>query len=85
VGRTRRDAAGDGARAPRALTMTRRGGEATERRPNPDEEWQLWADWLGEGTSMASIRDDVLAMLAARQIWDSFRLVGEGGENSYGS
>jgi hypothetical protein len=51
------------------------GRPVTEGRPNPEEEWKRWVAWLGEASSQPSIQDDVVAMLAARQVWDSFRLV----------
>src|SRR4051812_13360515 len=48
------------------------------RRPDPDEEWQRWVDWLGEGAGSPSIWDDVVAMMASRQIWEGFRFIYNG-------
>jgi hypothetical protein len=44
-------------------------------RPDPDEEWERWVCWLGEEAAAPSIWNDILAMLAARQIWDGYRIV----------
>ena len=43
-------------------------------KPDPDEEWARWVEWLGEGPA-PSIWEDVVAMMAARQIWEGFRIL----------
>jgi hypothetical protein len=43
--------------------------------PDPDEEWARWIAWLGEEGRGPSIWEDVLAMMASRQIWDGLRTV----------
>jgi hypothetical protein len=43
-------------------------------RPDPEEEWARWVDWLGEGPA-PSIWDDVVAMMASRQVWEAFQIV----------
>jgi hypothetical protein len=42
---------------------------------NPDEEWERWVEWLGEGPGSRNIWREVTDMLARREIWDSFAVV----------
>jgi hypothetical protein len=43
-------------------------------KPDSGEEWGRWVEWLGEGPA-PSIWEDVVAMMAARQIWEGFRIL----------
>ncbi len=43
-------------------------------RPDPDEEWARWVAWL-EGPQSPSIWDDVIGMIASRQVWEGFQIV----------
>jgi hypothetical protein len=41
-------------------------------RVDPDARWERWRTWLGEHPKPLSIYDDVVAMMAAHQVWDTF-------------
>lgn len=43
--------------------------------PDPDEEWARWVAWSGEDPGGPSIWDDVVAMIASRQIWDGLKTI----------
>lgn len=42
---------------------------------DPDARWERWRTWLGENPKPPSIYEDVVAMMAPRQVWDSFNRI----------
>lgn len=44
-------------------------------RPDPDQQWKQWVAWIGEDPGGTTILEEVVAMMAARQTWEGFRII----------